>query len=76
MTKSEYGWFSFLIECILKILLLIGYVDELMSELMNIHRAESNIGLPMMQEFLCSKFIRPNKKEAVKEKQTRFSVSS
>lgn len=78
MTKSDYGWFFISFEWVYNNLSYIGYVDELLSELMDIHHAGGNLAqasLPI-QEFLCSKFTRPNKKEAVKEKQTRFSVSS
>jgi len=49
-----------------------GYVQELMSALLLL-QAEGKVDpeLPV-PDFMCSKFERPDKKRATKEKQTRF----
>jgi len=49
-----------------------GYVKELMSELFTVFTAGKAAKSPT-PDFLCSDFDRPNKKKAIKDKQTRFA---
>ena len=51
----------------------IGYVEDLMSALMKIVTAGKVTDAAIIPDFLCSEFERPDKKNAIQEKQTRFS---
>lgn len=77
MSKSKYGEVNWQYNVVAKaFMLIIGYVQDLMSELIKFHHTGGTKGhpKPSFPGFLCSKFDKPNKLDAVKEKQTRFSI--
>jgi len=51
-----------------------GCIKDLMLELLRVHDDEMQQHTSRNSEpdFLCSQYHRPNKKDAIKEKQTRF----
>ena len=53
-------------------------MEDLLSELIRVQCAGGTKGQarPTVPGFLCSKFDRPIKEDAVKEKQTRFYVAN
>ena len=81
MSKSDYGEFSyntFIIAYNYVNFTILGYIKDLLSELFVVHRTGGNKGRTKKKhrfpQYLCSNFDRPNKVDAIKQKQTRFAM--
>lgn len=67
MVSVDNGKLNFRTYCV-------GYVKELMSELLEVFASGRQETTLTVTDSLCSEFQRPNKKTAIKEKQTRFAL--